>query len=142
VKELSEEPNWSRTWGREGLSDLSRTTNRPEMGGAAIGDGGEFDQPFRSCFCGHLATIWERTSPYLLNMEAFLSGHQPTLAPFGVCWLLVTSVGLNGPVRTPPAVSCSLLIPQRKSTIESMHLLIFIKGEWTLCRGFSPSSRP
>src|SRR5215467_8087570 len=51
--------------------------------GAAIGDGGECKQPVRSCLCAHVATIWERASPCLLTMEAFLSGHQLTLAPFG-----------------------------------------------------------
>jgi hypothetical protein len=56
-----------------------------------------------------------------------------------LCWLLVVSVGQNWPVRTPYPSSCSLPIPERKSTIESMHLLIFTKGEWTLCKGFSPS---
>src|SRR5260221_11853616 len=58
-----------------------------------------------------------------------------------LCWLLVASDGPNWPVRTPHAVSCSLPIPQRKSTISSMPLLLFTTGEWTLCRGFSPSSR-
>jgi hypothetical protein len=58
-----------------------------------------------------------------------------------LCWLLVASVGPNWPVRTPHAVSCSLPIPERKRTISSMHLLILTTGEWTLCRGFSPSSR-
>jgi hypothetical protein len=61
--------------------------------------------------------------------------------PGSLCWLLVASVGQNRPVRTPHAVSCSEPVPQRKSTIESMHLLIFKKGKWTLCRGFSRSSR-
>jgi hypothetical protein len=60
---------------------------------------------------------------------------------FQVCWLLVSSVGLNEPVRTPHAVSCPLPISERKSTISSMHLIIFSKGERRLCRGFSPSSR-
>ncbi len=54
---------------------------------------------------------------------------------------LVVSVGQNRAVRTSPSVSCSLSIPQRTSTIESIHLLIFTKGEWTLCTGFSCSSR-
>src|SRR5215471_835483 len=58
-----------------------------------------------------------------------------------LCWLRVSSLILNEPVRTPHAVSCSLPIPKRKSTILSMHLLIFFKGERLLCRGFSPSSR-
>jgi hypothetical protein len=58
-----------------------------------------------------------------------------------LCWLLVVSVGQKGPLRTPNHASCSLPMPQRKSTISSIHLLIFTKGEWTLCRGFSPSSR-
>src|SRR5215472_18683492 len=47
---------------------------------------------------------------------------------YRLCWLLVASVGQNRPVRTPPAVSCSLPIPQRKSTIASMHPLILTKG--------------
>ncbi len=45
-----------------------------------------------------------------------------------MCWLLVASIGKNRPVRTPRAVSCSLPIPHRKCTIESIHLLIFTKG--------------
>jgi hypothetical protein len=60
---------------------------------------------------------------------------------WSLCWLLVASVGKNWPGRTPHAVSCSEPVPQRKSTIESRHLLIFTKGEWTLCSGFSRSSR-
>jgi len=58
-----------------------------------------------------------------------------------LCRLLVSSLGLNEPVRTPHAVSCSLPIPERKSTISSMHLLIFFKGERLLCGGFLLSSR-
>jgi putative transposase len=48
----------------------------------------------------------------------------PTVRQFlgGLCRLLVASVGLNGPVRTPHAISCSLPIPQKKSTISSIHL--------------------
>jgi hypothetical protein len=42
-----------------------------------------------------------------------------------VCWLRVVSVGQNRPVRTPHAVSCSLPIPQRKSTISSIDSFIF-----------------
>ena len=61
--------------------------------------------------------------------------------PNHLCWLLVVSVGQNRPVRTPQAVSCSLPIPQRKSTISSIDSLIFTEGKWTLCTGFSPSSR-
>jgi hypothetical protein len=45
-----------------------------------------------------------------------------------LCWLLVASVGQNWPVRTPHYDSCSLPIPQRKSTISSIHSLIFTKG--------------
>src|SRR5438876_4053870 len=44
-----------------------------------------------------------------------------------LCWLLVASVGQNWPVRTPHAVSCSLLIPHHKSTISSIKSLIFTK---------------
>src|SRR6266700_2952778 len=44
-----------------------------------------------------------------------------------VCWLLVAFVGQNWPVRTPHAVSCSLLIPHHKSTISSIKSLIFPK---------------
>ncbi len=58
-----------------------------------------------------------------------------------VCWLLVVSVGQNGPVRTPHPIPCFLPIAQRKSTISSIDSLIFTEGEWTLCTGFSPSSR-
>jgi hypothetical protein len=41
--------------------------------------------------------------------------------------------------ENPQAVSCSLWIPQRKSTMASIDSHIFTKGEWTLCMGFSPS---
>ena len=58
-----------------------------------------------------------------------------------LCWLLVVSVSQNWPVRTSHHVSCSLPIPQRKSTMAGIHLPIFIKGEHLLCTGFSPSSR-
>jgi NAD(P)-dependent dehydrogenase (short-subunit alcohol dehydrogenase family) len=58
-----------------------------------------------------------------------------------LCWLLVVSGGQDWPVRTPLTVSCSLLIPERKSTISRIHSLIFTKGERTLCKGFSPASR-
>src|SRR5215469_2878000 len=58
-----------------------------------------------------------------------------------LCWLLVASVGPNWPVRTSHAVSCSLPIPQRKYILSSIGSLIFSKGEWTLCKGYSPSSR-
>src|SRR6266566_1077201 len=58
-----------------------------------------------------------------------------------LCWLLVASVGQNRLVRTPHAVSSSLPIHQRKSTISNMHQLIFTKGYRLLCTGFSPSLR-
>jgi hypothetical protein len=45
-----------------------------------------------------------------------------------LCWLLVVSVSQNWPVRTPHPVPYSLPIPHRKSTIESIHSLIFTKG--------------
>jgi hypothetical protein len=73
---------------------------------------------------------WHRADPD----AAF--GH----APAQLCWLLVASVRQNWPVRTLHAVSCSLPIPQRKSIISSIHLLIFTKGERLLCRGFSSFS--
>ena len=57
-----------------------------------------------------------------------------------LCWLLVASVGQNGPMRTPQAVSVSLPIPQRKSIISSIHWLTFTKGVRLLCKGFSPVS--
>lgn len=37
-----------------------------------------------------------------------------------LCWLLVASADQNWAVRTPASVSCSLPIPQRKSTISSI----------------------
>jgi hypothetical protein len=40
----------------------------------------------------------------------------------------MASVGQNWPVRTPQPVSCTLPIPQRKSTISNIHSLIFTKG--------------
>ncbi len=43
-----------------------------------------------------------------------------------LCWLLVASDRQLRPLRTPNHVSCSLPIP--KSTISSIHLLIFTKG--------------
>jgi hypothetical protein len=46
---------------------------------------------------------------------------------FPLCWLLVASASQNWPVRTPHAVSCSLLIPHHKSTISSIKSLIFTK---------------
>jgi len=45
-----------------------------------------------------------------------------------LCWLLEVSVGQNWPVRIPHAVSCSLPILVRKSTISSIGSLIFTKG--------------
>ena len=45
-----------------------------------------------------------------------------------VCWLLVASVGLNRPVRTPQPGSRSLPIPQERCTISNIHLLNFTKG--------------
>jgi hypothetical protein len=45
-----------------------------------------------------------------------------------LCWLLVASVGQNWAVRTPTSISCSLPIPQRKSTISSIDSHIFTKG--------------
>jgi hypothetical protein len=44
-------------------------------------------------------------------------------------------------VRTPFSVSCSLPIPERKSTISSIDSLILTKGERLLCAGFSLPSR-
>ena len=41
------------------------------------------------------------------------------------------------PLRTPHDISRALPIPQNTCKIERIHLLIFTKGEWTLCRGFS-----
>lgn len=50
---------------------------------------------------------------------------RPTWRKVLVCWLLVASVGQNWPVRTPYAVSCSLPIPEKQSTIASIDSLIF-----------------
>jgi hypothetical protein len=61
-------------------------------------------------------------------------------AVVALCWLLEVSVGQQRPMRTPPAVSYSLAIPQRKSTISSIDSFIFTEGEWTRCTGFSRSS--
>src|SRR6266568_7308839 len=57
-----------------------------------------------------------------------------------LCWLLVASVGSGRPLRTPPSTVSCLLIPLRKSTMASIHLLIFTMGERLLCLGFSPFS--
>ena len=52
----------------------------------------------------------------------------------------MASVGQNWPVRTPHAVSCSLPIPQRKSTISSIDSLILTERERLLSRRCSSSS--
>src|SRR5215467_8819207 len=54
----------------------------------------------------------------------------------GLCWLLVSSVGSMRPLRTPHSTASYLPIPQMKSTISSIHLLIFTEGERLPCRGF------
>src|SRR5215472_13119062 len=51
-----------------------------------------------------------------------------------LCWLLEVSVGPNWPVRTPPAVSSSLPIPERKWTISSIDSLILTRRMATLQR--------
>src|SRR2546421_11827149 len=57
-----------------------------------------------------------------------------------VCWLLVASVGSVRPLRASPSIARSLPIPQRKSTMASIHWPIFTKGEHLPCMGFSPLS--
>src|SRR6266581_1448612 len=81
--------------------------------------------------CGTCASPWDRR-----RRESRCARSSGLL-----CWLLVASVGQNRLVRTPHAVSSSLPIHQRKSTISNMHQLIFTKGYRLLCTGFSPSLR-
>jgi transposase-like protein len=120
---------------------------------ALVGDGkhghAERIQTFRCQACRATFSARRHTPLYRLKtssqqvavvLSALAEGLDPSAAA-RVCWLLVVSVGQNRAVRTSPSVSCSLSIPQRTSTIESIHLLIFTKGEWTLCTGFSCSSR-
>ena len=57
-----------------------------------------------------------------------------------LCWLLVVSDRQLGPLRTPNHVCCSEPVPKKKSTIASVHSLIFTKGSRLLCLGFSPVS--
>jgi hypothetical protein len=52
----------------------------------------------------------------------------PDTPCFLLCWLLVASVGQNGPVRTSHDDTCSLPIPHHKNTISSIKSLIFTKG--------------
>ena len=54
---------------------------------------------------------------------------------FRLCWLLVASDGPNRPVRTPHAVSCSLPIPRKNSTIASIHSLILTLGVTSTVHG-------
>ena len=51
-----------------------------------------------------------------------------------LCWLLVVSCGQNWPVRTSHHDSCSLPIPQRKSTFESIQSLISYQKQVRTCR--------
>jgi transposase-like protein len=129
---------------------------------ALLGDGkhghAERIQTFRGPACRTTFTSRRNTPLYRLKtpspqiamvLSALAEGLDPSAAErvFGyrqatiTTWLLVVSVSQNWPVRTSHHVSCSLPIPQRKSTMASIHLPIFTRGEHLLCTGFSPSSR-
>jgi putative transposase len=60
---------------------------------------------------------------YMDEVVLTIRGKQHSL-----CWLLIASDRQLRPLRTLNRVFCSLPIPQRKSKIENIHLLIFTKG--------------